>query len=207
MSKPGEAKKLFVHAVETWKKIDVWVNNAGLSGGYRYLHEVPDTEIYSIINTNITGLLEACSVILPYFTENRGVLINMTGLGSDGKPAPYTTIYACTKAAVTNLTLSLAEEYKKYPVSIHAVMPGMMDTDFFKDIKVGKGLESRTKIMPVLIDAFGTPLETVGKNFAEIAAQEPGKKTGKIYNFIGGLRRLRGVFKMMIAGMTGKFRR
>lgn len=86
---------------------------------------------FAVINVNLTGTLIACKLILAYFTKNNGgIVINMGGRGSNGNASPFLTTYAATKAAVVSLTKSLAKEYKGYPVSINAVVPGMVATDF-----------------------------------------------------------------------------
>jgi 3-oxoacyl-[acyl-carrier protein] reductase len=109
VSKPGDIKKLLDHAISTFKKVDLWINNAGLSSGYRYLDEISEEELSQIINVNVTGTLNACRVVIPYFVkQGGGILLNMTGKGGNGKPSPYMTTYAATKAAVTSLTKSLA---------------------------------------------------------------------------------------------------
>ena len=205
VSQTGDLEKLFQFAVKSFGKIDVWINNAGLSSGYRYLHDLSGQEIADIVSTNLTGLLDASRLILPYFIRQKGgILINMTGRGGRGEAAAYTTVYACTKAAIANLTKSLAIEYQKYPVSIHAVLPGMMPTDFYVDMKVSPDLEEAAKSVPLLLDAFGTPLDAVGRLFVKIAAQEPGKVTGKIYSAMSGLKMASGILKMIWYQLTGK---
>ena len=73
--------------------------------------------------------------MLAYFIKNNGgIVINMGGRGSNGAASPFLTAYAATKAAVVSLTKSLAQEYKTYPVSVNAVVPGMVPTDFYRDI-------------------------------------------------------------------------
>ena len=204
VSQESDLKKLIDHAIKTFGKIDVWINNAGLSGGYRMLYDVGEDEICDIVNVNLTGTLQACRLIIPYFMENKGILINMSGKGGRGEASPYMTVYAATKAAVTSLTKSLAKEYKEYPVSIHCVFPGMVETDFYKDLKVSSSLAHTVKGISVALRVFGVPINEVGEAFVDICAQEPGKKTGNLYSVTGKTRMMKAVLTMIWYRITGK---
>jgi glucose 1-dehydrogenase len=198
---------LYDHAIERWGRIDVWVNNAGISEGYRPLDELSPDEINSIVSINLTGHMLCARQILPYFMENGGILINMTGRGYRGEATPYTAAYASTKAAIASLTKSLAQEMTAYPVSVHAIVPGMVATDFYVDIKTSPRLASTADNWRYALDAFGVPLDEVGALGARIAAETPGEKTGSIYSMLGGMRLARGIAKITWYKLTGKLGR
>jgi len=205
VSVQGDLEKLLQHAIETWGRVDVWINNAGLSGGLRPLDELSEEEITSIINVNLAGTLKACQIIIPYFIQQGGgILINMSGKGGRGEASPFMTTYAATKAAVTSLTKSLAQENKAHPISIHSVIPGMVATDFYKDTKTSPKLAATAQSVPYVLRAFGVPLDVVGRFFVQIAAQESGKVTGKNYSLLSGLRLIRAIGLMMWYRATGK---
>lgn len=147
--------------------------------------------------------------MVKYFLERRaGILINMSGRGGGGDPAPYTAVYACTKAAVTSFTKSLAEENRSAPISIHAVMPGMVATDFYKEenMQTSPRLKATANSLPYIMKAVGVPADEVGKLFARVAGQEPGKSTGKVYTPLTGLRKLRAVGILMYYRTNGKIK-
>ncbi|WXG42135.1 MAG: SDR family oxidoreductase [Candidatus Freyarchaeum deiterrae] len=205
VSVPGDIEKLLQHAVETWGRVDVWVNNAGLSGGIQTLDAMSEEEITSIVNVNLTAMLQACRIIIPYFIQHDGgTIINLSGRGGRLEESPYMVVYAATKAAVSSLTKSLAKENKGKPISIHAVIPGMVETDFYKDIKVSSNLEEMAEGTPYALKAFSVPSNVVGNFFVKIAAQKPGEVTGKIYRILGGRRLMRGIGLMMYYRSTGK---
>jgi len=200
--------KLFNHSVETWGQIDVWINNAGLSAGMRFFDELSPEEIEEIINVNITGTMQASRIIIPYFIkQEKGILINMGGMGSKGEKAPHLTAYALTKAAIASFTMNLAEEYKGHPISIHMLIPGMVETDFYHDIKTSPKLTKDLQNLPYALEAFSVPIEEVGKACADIAAQEPGKYTGKIYSLLRGTRLMRGIGLMIWYRLSGKMKK
>ena len=77
VSAKGDLEKLLQHAIETWGRIDVWINNAGLSGGFRPLQEMAQEEIRALVKVNLTAVLDACRIVIPYFiTQGAGILIN-----------------------------------------------------------------------------------------------------------------------------------
>ena len=103
------------------------------------------------------------------------------------------------------VTLSLlVQRAEAYPVSIHAVIPGMVATDFYKDVKTSPKLAADARSVPYALEAFGVPLDVVGRSFVRLAAQEPGKVTGKTYALLGGRRLMRGIGLMLWYRMTGK---
>ena len=207
VSKQHDLEKLLQHTIQTRGRVDVWINNAGLLGGFRSLDEMSPEEIITIVNVNLTGMLKACRLIIPYFIQQRGgILINMSGKGGRGETSPFLATYAATKAAVTNLTKSLAQENKAYPLSIHSVVPGMVATDFYKDIKPSSKLATSAKDLPYVLKAFGVPIDVVRRFFVQIGAQEPGKVTGKNYSLLSGWRLIRAIVLLMWYRATRKIK-
>jgi NAD(P)-dependent dehydrogenase (short-subunit alcohol dehydrogenase family) len=202
---PGALEELLRFAVATFGKCDVWINNAGLSSGYRPLDEVNLEEISHIVTTNLTSLAVGCRIAVPWMREHGGgIIINMSGRGGKGEASPWTALYAATKAAVTSLTLSLAAENRGGRISINAVIPGMVATDFYKDIPTSQRCSGELASLPIVLDAFGVPLDVVGQEFVDLVAQEPGQVTGHIYSLLHGRRLARGILKMTYARVTHK---
>lgn len=202
---PGALQELLRFIVATYGKVDVWINNAGVSSGYRPLDEVSAEEIQRIVATNLTSLAVGCGTAIRWMREHGGgMVVNMSGRGGKGEASPWTAIYAATKAAVTSLTGSLAAENKGGNVSICAVIPGMVATDFYKDIATSPRCSGELASLPVVLDAFGVPLDVVAKGFIDILAQEPAHSNGHVYNLLHGRRLTRGILKMMSARMTHK---
>ena len=204
VSSYDDMKRLMEATIERFGRIDTWVNNAGVSMGYRYFDDLSVEEIDRIVRINITGTMHACHLLIPYFVENSGILLNMSGRGYRGDATPYTAAYAATKAAVTSLTKSLAKENEGSPISIHALVPGMVDTDFYQDMEVSPRLESTRDNYRYALEAFGVSLEDVGSETARILVQEPGATTGRIYSLLTPVRTARGIALMSWYRASGK---
>jgi len=173
----------------------------------RPLDEWSEEEISQIVQVNLIGTFKACRLIIPHFIERGGgILINIGGKGGRCEASPFLTAYASTKAAVASLTKSLAREYKEFPISIHSVIPGMVATDFYKDMKTSPKLTASAESMPYVLKAFGVPIAEVARFCVRIAAQEPGKSTGGNYSLLSGRRLVRAIWLMIYYRVTGKLK-
>lgn len=207
VSNHKDIDRLLYYAIDSWGKVDIWINNVGISGGYRPIDELSEDEIFEIIKINFIATAKACRIILPYFVEQGGgILINVSGKGGKGEASPNTAIYAATKAAVSSLTKSLAEEYKTYPISINAVIPGMVATDFIKDLRTSPKLAKEVKNIPLFLKIFGVPIKKVARLFVELASQKPGAVTGKIYSLTGGRKTLKSLALLAWYKLSGKLK-
>lgn len=203
--KKEDLQNLFEHAIEKFKRIDIWINNAGIGGGYMAIDEMSFDEIEQIVNINMVGVLNACKLIIPYFIkQGSGIILNISGRGGKSEAAPFQAVYAATKAAIISATKSMAAENRKYPISIHAINPGMVDTDILKNVKSGPKSNYENATLKYVLNAFGAPIDIVGKSVAAIIGQVPGKKTGKVYSLLSGFRMIRGIFLIMYYRMSRK---
>lgn len=196
------------YAIERFGRIDVWFNNAGISLGYRPVDEIDADDLASIVSINLTGHLYGCRAILPYFREHGGYLMNMAGRGFRGDATPHTAAYAATKAAIASLTASLAAENKDVPgLSINALVPGMVETDFYRDIETSPRLEASKENWRFAMNAFGVPIDTVAHEATGLLGETPGRRTGKVLSLLTKRRTARGIALMSWYGMSGKMKR
>ena len=115
-------------------KVDIWINNAGITNTTRPLLELDTAEISPIINTNITGLIYGCQIALRGMTKQGfGQIYNMEGHGSDDRKLPGLTVYGTTKRAVRYFSEALIDEVEGTPVQAGMLSPGIVLTDFLLD--------------------------------------------------------------------------
>jgi short-subunit dehydrogenase len=132
VTKIEEVEALWKTAKDAFGKIDIWINNAGVVNEFLDLWEVNPKEISTIINTNIVGLLYGVRTAMKgMMDQGFGALYNFYGFGSNDerKPAGLTT-YGATKRSVRYITECLIEETKDMPITVGALMPGTVITDF-----------------------------------------------------------------------------
>jgi NAD(P)-dependent dehydrogenase (short-subunit alcohol dehydrogenase family) len=197
--------RLLNHARDTWGRVDAWVNNAGLSLGRRPLERAASADIDKLVGVNFLGVLRACRLVLPFMVkQGGGIVLNLSGKGGDGKASPYNAAYAASKAAMASLTRSLAGEYLGKPVSIHLISPGMVRTAFYDEVFKRPEMAAQAKSLRYVLDAVGVPAPEVGHLVAEVAAQPPGRATGRQYSALRGMRKWRSVMLLAWYRATGK---
>jgi NAD(P)-dependent dehydrogenase (short-subunit alcohol dehydrogenase family) len=206
VTREDELARLLAHARDTWGRVDVWVNNAGASAGRRPLEKLSTSDIDRLIGVNFLAVLRACRLVLPFLArqEGGGMVLNLSGKGGDGRPSSYKAVYAATKAAVVSLSRSLAQEYRGKPVSVHVISPGMVRTSFYDEVFKRPELAAQARSLRYVLDAVGVPAPEVGHLVAEVAAQPPGRATGRQYSALRGARKLRSVMLLAWYRATGK---
>ena len=119
-------------AVETFGRLDVWVNNAAVTL-FATLEESPIEDFRRVIETNLFGYVYGARAALPQFRkQGSGILINVASIaGKVGQP--YTSAYVVSKHAVRALGICLRQELADKPnIHVCTVMPASIDTPIFQ---------------------------------------------------------------------------
>lgn len=125
-------------------KIDVLVNNAGLALGTGPADQVPVKDWHTMINTNITGLVNITHKLLPSLIAQRGIVINLSSVAASW---PYSggNVYAGTKAFVRQFSLGLRSDLHGKGVRVTSIEPGMCETEF-TIVRTGGNVEASNKL-------------------------------------------------------------
>lgn len=114
--------------LEKCGKIDVLVNNAGLTWGAP-AENMPLDRWQQVIDANITGTFLMSQVVGRHMLErNKGVMVNVASIAGLGGGQLNTVGYNASKAAVINLTRALAVEWGSHNIRINCIAPGMFPT-------------------------------------------------------------------------------
>ena len=124
----------FAKRAETFHEnhIDIWINNAGYSGGQSSLLEIDPERIKKIIDTNLLGSIYSTRVAIETMQkqEKPGHIFNLEGAGSDGFPTPNFSTYGATKIAIKHFVKSLFHEIEtENLIGLHTISPGMILTN------------------------------------------------------------------------------
>lgn len=127
VSKRDEVDGLVALAVEEFGRLDVMVNNAGIITDTPVL-ELTEEEVDRVHAVNFKGVLFGCQAAARVMVEQRsGSIINVAS-GAIDVPAPTVAAYATAKAAVAQLSRTLAAEIGHTGVRVNVVAPGWIDT-------------------------------------------------------------------------------
>ncbi|MET7425126.1 SDR family oxidoreductase [Dactylosporangium sp. NPDC005555] len=151
-------RQLWDSAIAAFGRVDIWVNNAGVSTARKPLWELPPDELDAVVDVNLRGLAHASAVVVAAMrAQGHGALWNMEGFGSGNQKAPGLAAYGMTKRAVTYLTDALAKELgKDSPVTVAHLSPGMVVTDLLSRDYTPEEFAKAKKIFNILADKVET---------------------------------------------------
>ena len=115
---------------DAWSKIDILINNAGLSRGLFKLHEGQIADWEEMIDTNVKGLLYVTRAIVPgMVARGSGHIVNLGSIAGH-QTYPMGNVYCATKAAVRSISEGLKIDLLGTPIRVTSVDPGLVDTEF-----------------------------------------------------------------------------
>jgi NAD(P)-dependent dehydrogenase (short-subunit alcohol dehydrogenase family) len=130
-------KDLVRRSLETWGRIDVLVNNAGISG-VRPVWSIPLSSFERTLAVNLTGTFLCTKHVWQPMRENGGgSIINISSLAGV-RGYPLLSAYCASKWGQIGFTLACAEEGKAHGIRVNAVAPGKADTEIRAQVKEDK---------------------------------------------------------------------
>lgn len=127
----GDSKQvveLIGNILKEFKRIDVLVNNAGITKD-TLIMRMSETDWDSVINTNLKGTFMFCrEVVKSMVKQHSGKIINISSIVATTGNAGQSN-YVASKAGIIGLTRSLAKELASYDIQVNAVAPGFVETD------------------------------------------------------------------------------
>lgn len=168
--------------VNTYKKIDILINNAGITID-GFLTKMDESSWEKVLSVNLSGVFKCTKAVVPVMlAQESGVILNASSVvgvyGNIGQ-----TNYAATKAGVIGLTKTWAKEFGSKGIRVNAVAPGFITTDMTATVpqKILDVMESKTPLKKL-----GTP-EDIAAAYLYLASDDASFVTGTILNVDGGL--------------------
>lgn len=127
---------------QSWRQVDVLINNAGLALGTEPAHEAPLADWETMIATNCTGLVTMTRTLLPAMVERGSGLIINIGSVAGHYPYPGGNVYGATKAFVDQFTLNLRADLVGTGVRATNLAPGLCGGTEFSSVRF-KGDDSK----------------------------------------------------------------
>lgn len=177
-------------AVETFGKIDVLVNNAGVCRLGSFL-ESSDEDRDFHFDVNIKGVWNTTKLVLPQMIkQNYGKIVIMSSVTGDMVADPGEVAYATTKAALIGFTKAMAREAADYNITVNAICPGYVLTPMVKEMALQSDPENPQGVIDGI--AKGIPLKRladpieVGELAAFLGCDESSYLTGTQIVIDGG---------------------
>ena len=168
VAKSTDATRMIKKTKEKFGSLDILINNAGLSAGFKPLEEVSLAKWHQVVDVNVKGVINTTYAVIPIMQKQKGggVIVNIaSGAGKSG--IPNLSVYSATKFAVLGFTDAMGKELADRNVRVYAVCPGMTATD--------------------MTGHQGMPVEKVGQKIIKAASESlnlrPGENT-EIYRKI-----------------------
>ncbi len=188
VSKEDEVKKGIAEVKKTFGRIDVLVNNAGITGIRKPTHEIPEEEWDRVMSINAKSVYFCTKHAVPFMKKNGGgSIINVASvLGMVGSPgAPP---YVASKAAVRLMSKTDALIYAKDNIRVNSVNPGYIWTPLIENHLKSKGdMEAGRKALDALhpLGHIGEPID-VAWAILYLASEESRFVTGSDLVIDGG---------------------
>lgn len=150
VNEPDTHEKLISKAVNTFGKIDIWINNAGIPQPHLKFTNIAVEDIKAITGINIYGLMLGTRAAARFMNEQSfGKIFNMEGFGSDGRIMDKLSLYGTTKRAVNYFTKTVSKEMEGGVIQLGILSPGMVRTEFLNGAKDARSPEEAKQFKKV----------------------------------------------------------
>ena len=174
----AQVEALAQHAIQTFGRMDIWVNNAGLSAPYGPTVHIPRRDFITVINTNIIGTYNGSIVAMRHFlAQKSGKLINLLGRGDKGSIA-LQNAYSSSKVWVRNFTKTLANEYRNSGVDIFGFNPGLVRTEMLSNVHAVVGYEEQMNPLRFVAMLWGNDADVPAEKALWLASPATDGKNG-----------------------------
>jgi len=182
ITKQEDVESALKAAVEKWGRVDVLVNNAGITRDGLVL-KMNEKDCDDVLNVNLKGSF-ICSKIIGkiMFSQKAGKIVNVASIiGQIGNLGQAN--YSASKGALISLTKTCAKEFGRFGVNVNAVAPGYIVTKMTEQLP-DKVKEKMLEMIP--LKRFGKP-EEVADMILFLASKEADYVTGQVFRIDGGM--------------------
>ena len=163
-------------------KIDILINNAGITGPTAELWKYEINDWNKVININLHGTFNCCKSIVPIMIKNNyGRIVNIASVsGKDGNA--YASAYSSAKAGVIALTKSLGKELAEYNIAVNAVTPAGAKTRILDQMSK----EHVQRMLSKVPRGRFLELEELSSLVSWLSSEENSFSTAAVFDISGG---------------------
>lgn len=183
-----QVEAMLRHATETFGRLDVLFNNAGVPQSFTPLEDSPDALFDRIMAVNVRGVFNGCRAAVPRMRAQGGGVILNTASTAGIRPRPGLAIYNASKAAVISLTRTLALEVAPYRIRVVSICPVATDTPMLGDFLGDAAAEAEGRARFIATIPWGrlNQPEDLARAAVFLASPEAEMVTGTAFEVDGG---------------------
>jgi NAD(P)-dependent dehydrogenase (short-subunit alcohol dehydrogenase family) len=184
VSNAADVDRLIRATIANFGRLDVLVNNAGISPYYKAAETVTETEWDEIMRVNLKSVFLCCQAAGRVMIQQKsGRIINISSIG--GQVAlPKLLAYTAAKGAINQMTRALAVEWAPYGILVNGIAPAYVETDLTKGLRNNPKLRDEL-VRQVPLRRLGEAKEIVGAAIY-LASDAASYVTGHMLNIDGG---------------------
>jgi 3-oxoacyl-[acyl-carrier protein] reductase len=132
----SQVQAMAAKTISRFGKVDILVNNAGGVAGSKdgSIEGLSEEEWDRIIDINLKGQFLCCQAVVPCMKEQKyGKIVNVSSMGAIHPPAPIAH-YHSAKGGVLSLTTNLAFELARFNITVNAILPGPIRSEFYNEM-------------------------------------------------------------------------
>ena len=177
-----EKIQLILHEITKKNKIDILINNAGITGPTAELWNYEIKDWHKIIDINLHGAFYCCKYLVPHMIKNgHGRIVNIASVaGKDGNASA--SAYSSAKAGVIGLTKSLGKELALNNIAVNAVTPAGAKTRILDQMSK----EHVQRMLSKVPRARFLELNELTSLVCWLSSEENSFSTGAVFDISGG---------------------
>jgi NAD(P)-dependent dehydrogenase (short-subunit alcohol dehydrogenase family) len=182
VTRADHVERIVREPIERWGRLDIVVNNAGITGRSFPIQELTADDWQKVIACDLTSVFLVCRAAVRHMlTAGGGRIVNIASIaGKEGNPTLVP--YSAAKAGVIGLTKALAKEVATKNIFVHAVAPAVIGTELLTQME-----RSTVDLLvsKIPMGRVGRP-EEVAALVAWLASDECSVSTGAVWDLSGG---------------------
>ena len=176
-----EVKEAVAKIAAAHKRIDVLVNNAGVTADGLFMM-MGDDEWLKVINTTLNGFFNVTKPVLREMVrKKRGSIVSVSSISAE-MPNRGQANYAAAKAGVTAATRSLSKEVARFGIRVNIVAPGPVETDMLKSMPMDASMIKAA----IPMARVGKP-EEIARVIRFLCSEDASYITGQVITVNGGM--------------------
>jgi len=186
VSKAEDVKNMVKKAVDTYGRLDIIFNNAGIEGATADTANYPENVFDKVIAINLKGVWLGIKYAVPELLKNGGGSIINTSSVAGLVGFAGLSAYNATKGGIIQLTKTAALEYAKQNIRVNCIAPGVIETPMVERALKGQPEAKAAFIQIEPVGRFGKP-EEIAKAALFLASDDSSFVTGTVLTVDGGL--------------------